>query len=181
MIVVDIVIGFLLLVALFTGFRKGFFVQLAGLAGLVIGVWLAIRSAGTLGMWLGINDKYAAVAGFLIILVVVILLVASVGRVFRGVFGFAGLSLVDKLAGMVLSLAKTGLIVALVLWGFDATNRCYGWVPEEKLDRSVFYRPMLDITTTVFPYIESLQDTFSPLWRPNQKNDGQGHNTASNA
>ncbi|MCC8020107.1 MAG: CvpA family protein [Rikenellaceae bacterium] len=173
MLVLDIILALLLLWALFTGFHKGFFVQLAGLAGLIIGVWLAMRSGRTLGLWLGIGEKYAAIVGFLIILVLVILLVASVGRLFKGIFGFAGLSLLDKLAGMVLSAAKIWLILGLLLWGFDSLNRTAGWVSESKIGESVLYRPMVGVTAFVFPYLALLRDTFSPLWEDGVAKHGQ--------
>ncbi|MCD8102340.1 MAG: CvpA family protein [Alistipes sp.] len=173
MLVLDIILALFLLWALFNGFRKGFFVQLAGLAGLIIGVWLAMRSGRTLGLWLGIGEKYAAIVGFLLILVLVILLVASVGRLFKGIFGFAGLSLLDKLAGTLLSAAKMWLILGLLLWGFDSLNRTAGWVSERKLGESVLYRPMVGVTAFVFPYLSSLKDTLAPLWEDGGGNGSQ--------
>ncbi|MCD7969376.1 MAG: CvpA family protein [Alistipes sp.] len=165
MIVFDIITGLLLLLALYNGFRRGFFIQLAGLAGLFIGAWLAMRFGGELGRFLCIDGKYAAPAGFLIILLLVILAMAGVGRMFKGVFKFAGLSLLDKLAGLVLSLAKTVLVLGLVLWGFDTMNRPRGWVDPSELERSVFYRPLVDVTVFVFPYIVTVDDLLAPLYR----------------
>ncbi|MCD8072589.1 MAG: CvpA family protein, partial [Alistipes sp.] len=138
---------------------------LAGLAGLFLGAWLAVRWGRPLGTFLGIDEKYAAAAGFLTVLLLAILAMAVVGRLFRGIFKFAGLSMLDKLAGMVLSLAKTGLILGLLLWGFDSLNRPRGWVEENKLAESIFYRPLMEATVLVFPYIKSVDDILSPLYR----------------
>ncbi|MCC8034624.1 MAG: CvpA family protein [Rikenellaceae bacterium] len=165
MILIDIIIAVLLLAALWRGYRKGFFVQLAGLTGLFLGAWLAVAWGRPLGTFLGINEKYAAAAGFLIVLLLAILAMAGVGRLFRGIFNFAGLSTLDKLAGMVLSIAKTGLVIGLVLWGFDSLNRPRGWAEERKLRESMLYRPLVDAAEFVFPYIKSVDGILSPIYR----------------
>lgn len=53
--VFDIIVGIPLLYAAYKGFRQGTAVQLAGLAGLFVGVYLAFRYGRDFGSWLHID------------------------------------------------------------------------------------------------------------------------------
>ncbi len=154
----DVILGLPLLYALYTGFKEGVIVQLGGIAGLVLGVWFAFRYGTALGSWLGIDPEYATAAGFLLIVLGVLLVIALFSRLLRGMFHIAGLGTLDRIGGVVLSVAKTALILSILLSGFDALNRQAGWVKQESIDRSILYRPIDDVSDLVFPYLVDLKD-----------------------
>lgn len=160
--VFDIILVVPLLWALYSGFRNGIFVQLGGIAGLVIGIYLAIRLGRPLGNLLGIDPSVAGVAGFIIIMVLVIIGIAVIGRLLRGVFRFAGLGVLDRIGGAALSLVKVTLIVGLLLTGFAHLNRNWEWVDEQKLESSLLYKPLTGSVKLVFPYANLVKEKLLP-------------------
>lgn len=156
--VLDIILIVFLLWAVYRGFRDGIVVQLGGLAGLFIGIYFAFRHGTALGRWLSIDEKWATIAGFAIILLLVVIAISVLGRLLRGVFRFAGLAILDKVGGILVSAIKVGLILGLLLYSFDWANREQKWVAQEKLDKSVLYRPLIDVAAMAFPYIDFVKD-----------------------
>lgn len=143
-IVLDIILAVPLLWALWAGFRSGIVVQLGGMAGLALGVWLGLRYGEALGRWMGVGPDADSVAGFAVILLAVLLGVGLLSRLLRGVCRFAGIATLDRLCGSVLSLFKVALILGILLYWFTHLNRSVKWVEQAKLDNSVLYRPLTD-------------------------------------
>lgn len=157
-IILDIILIIPLLWALWAGFRSGIVVQLGGLAGLALGVWLGLRYGEPLGRWLGMGPESDVIVGFAIIMLLVLLSVALLSRLLRGVFRFAGVATLDRLCGALLSLLKVALILGLLLYGFTYLNRSVNWVEQRKLEASVLYRPLTDTADFIFPFIGKAWD-----------------------
>ena len=157
-ILLDIILAIPLIWALWAGFRNGIIVQLGGIAGLLIGVWLAFRYGGKVGSWLHIDASADPVIGFIIIVVITVIAVAIIGRLLKGVFRFAGLAVLDRFGGAILSLLKVGLILGLLLYAFGYLNRSQHWVEEKKLESSLLYKPLTGIAKFTFPYMDMIKD-----------------------
>lgn len=157
-IILDIILAIPLIWALWSGFRNGIVVQLGGIAGLLIGVWLAFRYGERLGAWLNLDPDFNYVIGFILIVVVTVLGVALISRLLRGVFRFAGVAALDRIGGAVLSLFKVGLILGLLIYAFDNLNRSRQWVEPEKLEESVLYTPLTRVADFAFPYIDMVKE-----------------------
>lgn len=97
MTVFDIVCGLLLAVGAWKGWRDGIIVQLSGILGLLVGVYLAYRYSIPASRWLGSEGMTGQAAGFLIVFGLVLVALALLGRLMRGLFKFAGLGLFDQL------------------------------------------------------------------------------------
>lgn len=171
MAILDIILLLSLLWALYTGFKEGVVVQLGGLAGLFIGVYLAFRFGPPIGKWLGLDPSVSGIAGFIIVVIAVIILLAIVSRIIRKILGAAGLGMLDKAGGVVLSVVKMGLILGLLLYGFDSLNKNGGWVAGSKLEESKLYRPLVTTVTYVFPYVDTVKDKLLPP----RETDGPGN------
>ena len=100
MSVIDLIVGLLMLWAVFNGWRQGLILQLCSLAGIVLGAWLGIRFGTEAGALLHLDEEFAAAGGFLAVFVVVLIAVAIVGRLLRKVFHFAGFGIPDHLLGV---------------------------------------------------------------------------------
>ena len=142
MSVIDLIVGLLMLWAVFNGWRQGLILQLCSLAGIVLGAWLGIRFA-----------------------------VAIVGRLLRKVFHFAGFGIPDHLLGVAVSAAKTLLILGLLFSAFESLNKDHTLAEEKTLDRSVCYRPMIRLADSLFPLLEWAKEQVSideqELWSDN--------------
>lgn len=165
-ILLDILLALPLVWALWAGFRNGIIVQIGGIAGLLIGIWLAFRYGATVGGWLNINSDADPVIGFILIILLAILLMAVVGRLLKGVFRFAGLAALDRFGGAVLSLVKIGIVLALLVYAFDSLNRSQNWVEKQKLERSYLYKPLIGVAKFTFPYMDMVKDKLIPEPKP---------------
>ncbi len=157
---VDIVILVLLVPAVIQGLVKGFVTQAAGLLGIILGVWASFRFSELVSGWLApyisANPQVMHIIAFTIILVVVILLLALIGRALKGILKFAMLAWVDKLLGVVFGILKAGLILGILVILFESVNAQFSLVGEETLSGSKLYPLVRDFTYTVFPYLKQL-------------------------
>lgn len=158
MSVFDIVIGILLLYAAYKGFREGMVVQIFGILAIVIGIYLAYRYGNYVGELLRINENISKVIGFVIIMLGVIICAALLGKAVSGLFRFVGLRILDQIGGVLLSVAKTAIIVSVLIVVFEALNKQTHWASKEKLERSVLYVPLRDVSNIVFPYVNFIKD-----------------------
>lgn len=149
MTVFDIVVGIIAVIAVINGWRRGFAVQAVGLAAIIIGIVVAVRTGAEAGARLGIDGRYAAVAGYLLVFLCVTVALMFIGRLVRKMFRFAGLGVVDVLLGILLSLLKVALVLGILCTIFDKINDGAQFVPRSSLDRSLTYRPLCRVVTTL--------------------------------
>lgn len=165
----DIILGIPLLYAAYRGFREGIVLQLGGIIGLLAGVWLAFRYGEALGQWMRLEGTTAVVVGALCIVVATLLVIAVAGRLARGLCKLTGLGLFDQMGGLILSVAKMGLILSLLLLLFDGLNSEHRWVERRTMEKSLLYKPVKDISDFVFPYLDEVKERFVL----SQENNGQ--------
>lgn len=154
MSIIDLVIGLILVWAVYNGWRQGLVLQLCSLAGIVAGAWLGIRFAEQVGELLHLDEQFATAGGFLVIFVVVIITVAILGRLLRKVFHFAGFGIPDRVLGLVVSVGKTLLVLCLLVSAFASVNKNEALIDEQTLAHSVCYRPMINLADSLFPFLE---------------------------
>lgn len=154
----DIIIGLPLLLAAYMGFRDGIVVQLGGIIGLIIGIFLAFRYGLQVGCWIGLEGTMAQVAGFLLIVVASLLVIGLLGKVTKGLFKFAGLGALDSIGGIILGVLKMGLLLSVLLIAFDALNARHHWITQEKISGSVLYEPVRKVSEIVFPYVDFVKE-----------------------
>ena len=154
----DIIIAVLLLWAVYKGFTDGVIVQLGGIVGLLLGVYLAFRFSAKVGDWLCSDDSFAQPVGFIVIVVVVLILIALLGRLLRGLFRIAGLGMLDRMGGLLLGVVKMSLIIGILLTGFRALNEKEEWVSRKTLSESILYEPMLSVASFTFPYLDLVKE-----------------------
>ena len=89
------------------GLVKGLFPLAFGLAGLVIGIVLARRLYSPVSTWFGFisNETAARVVAFVIIVAVVLVVAALLGRLAQRALASLSLGWVDRLGGAILGLA----------------------------------------------------------------------------
>ena len=157
---IDLIVCLILLLAVWSGWRQGLVVQVCSLAGIVIAIWLAAHYGAR---WLRLGESCSAAGGFVAVLVVVVLVVAVIGRLLRGVFRFAGFGLVDTLLGVVVAVLKYLLVLSALFAAFDRINADYTLVEARTIDQSRSYKPVLRLSEAVFPFLEWVGDRVPEL------------------
>lgn len=150
---IDILTVVFMVWAVFNGWRRGVILQICTLAGIAGGLWLAIHYGESVGSMLGITKSYALVCGFAIVLVATMVGVSLISRMLRSLFSFAGLGIVDVIAGIAVACVKYLLVLCAIFSVFDILNANLGVISQQTLDSSLFYHRILGIGDKIMPYL----------------------------
>lgn len=153
----DIIIAALLLFGFVRGLLKGLFVEIASLVALVAGVYGAIHFSYFLGDWLkdslDWDEKYITLMAFAGTFVVIILVIALLGKILTRIADFASLGILNKILGGVFGALKIGLILSVVFIFFGKMNDTIPFVNQDSLNESILYGPVKKIAPMIFPSI----------------------------
>ncbi len=153
----DIIIAALLLFGFVRGLMKGLFVEIASLVALIAGVYGAIHFSYFIGDWLKDSvtwdEKYISLAAFAGTFVVIIIVIALLGKLLTKIADFASLGILNKILGGAFGALKIGLILSVIFIFFGKMNDTIPFVKQESLDDSVLYKPVKKIAPTIFPTI----------------------------
>ena len=155
---IDIVLIIPLLWAARVGYRDGVIAQLGGIAGVLLGVWLAFRFSAQVGVWLNLPEAIRSEAAFLIIIIAVVIVVGLLGKLLGRLFDSVGLALVNKFGGVLLALVKMSLLLSVLIMGFELVNNSTKWVDRKTIESAILYEPVQKVSSAVFPYLIKLKN-----------------------
>ncbi|MES2486863.1 MAG: CvpA family protein [Bacteroidota bacterium] len=154
---IDLIIGALLAYGLVKGLWKGLFTELASVVSLLVGIFIAIKFSGAVGKMLEghtDNPKHASVIAFVLLFIAVVVGIMLLAKTFTKLADFAGLGLVNRLLGGLFGLIKMALILSVSLNFFLKLNSNNTFAEKKTLDNSMFFYPVLKVSTTIFPILE---------------------------
>ena len=158
--ILDIIILICLVPAIIQGIRKGFISQVISIISLIAGVWASAKFADLVGSWLSeyitASEQVLKITSFALILIVVFIVLALLGKILEGIIKLVMLGWVNKLLGVIFAMAKCILILGLIVLAFNSMNASLNLVKPEVLDDSVLYPIIKSIADNVFPYLKSL-------------------------
>ncbi|MDO4757830.1 MAG: CvpA family protein [Rikenellaceae bacterium] len=161
--ILDLIILIVLALALWNGWRRGLIMQLFSLVAIVAAIWLAARYGGEAGAFLKLDDAYREPAGFVVVLLGGLLLVALLARLVRKVFQFAGFGLIDRLGGVLVAAAKYLLLLSLAFAAFEHINVNHAFLSKEKIETSKGYAPVRNLSRQILPFVEWLGEEVNNL------------------
>lgn len=165
--VFDIIIAALLLFGFVRGLMKGLFVEVSSLAALIGGIYGAIHfsyfSGAFLKTYISWDEEYISLAAFAITFVIIIIVIALIGKTLTKLADFASLGIINKILGGVFGGLKIGLILSILFIFFGKMNDTIPFIKKETLDTSILYKPVKKIAPTIFPSIikEGTQKEYS--------------------
>ena len=158
MVILDFILGALLLYGLVKGLRNGFFVELSSLISLLIGIYLAIKFSyivkESIGNHISWNPKTIQIIAFMITIILVIFGISLLAKVFTSIANFAFLGWLNTLAGGVIGVLKTALLISIFLTLFQKINFNHLFAEKKTLDNSLFFNPIQKIASVLYPSIE---------------------------
>ena len=153
----DIIIASLLLFGFVRGVIKGLFVEVASLVALIAGVYGAINfsyfASDFLKDYVSWKPEYISLASFAITFVVIIVVIALLGKLLTKIADFAALGIMNKILGGIFGALKIGLILSVVFIFFGKMNNTIPFVKQETLEKSILYKPVKKIAPLIFPSI----------------------------
>ena len=158
--ILDIILLVCFVPAIFQGIRKGFIAQAVSIISIILGIWASARFANIVSDWIAqyitASEQVLRLVAFALILVLVFLVLAALGKMLEGVIKLVMLGWLNKLLGVVFALLKTGLIVGLVIMAFSSLNDSFKLVQESVLNESIMYPPLKKLAFEVFPYLKDM-------------------------
>lgn len=155
--VFDIIITVLLLFGFVKGLMKGLFVEIASLVAIIAGVYGAIHFsyfiAEILKDTIDWDEKYISLTAFAGTFIIIIVVVALLGKAFTKLADFASLGMLNKILGGVFGALKIGLILSVLFLFFNKMNNTLPFVKKETIDESILFLPVKKIAPTIFPSI----------------------------
>ncbi|WP_299670470.1 CvpA family protein [uncultured Polaribacter sp.] len=153
----DIIIAALLLFGFVRGIMKGLFVEVASLVALIAGVYGAIHFSYFIGDFLketvSWSEEYISLAAFAGTFIIIIIIIAFLGKILTKLADFAALGILNKILGGVFGCLKIGLILSVIFIFFGKMNDTIPFLEKETLEESILYEPVKKIAPTIFPSI----------------------------
>ncbi|WP_435414218.1 CvpA family protein [Polaribacter aestuariivivens] len=153
----DIIIAALLLFGFVRGIMKGLFVEVASLVALIAGVYGAIHFSYFIGDFLkesvSWDEEYISLAAFAGTFIIIIIIIAILGKILTKLADFAALGVLNKILGGVFGALKIGLILSIVFIFFGKMNDTIPFVEKETIEKSILFEPVKKIAPTIFPSI----------------------------
>lgn len=154
---IDIVFGIILILGAIQGYKKGLFVELASLIGLIAGIFGAIYFSHFVGDWLAEKTSWSEqvinLTAFAITFVIIVVAISMAGKLLTKIADFAMLGIVNKFAGAVFSVLKFAFLLSVVIMFLNAANDRIGFVSEEAMEESVLFTPVKSVAPLILPSI----------------------------
>lgn len=152
---IDIALGIFLAIGVFQGFRRGFLVELASLAGLLLGIYGAIYfshyAAAFIHKYTSWGEDTVELVAFITTFLVVLILVSMLAKALTKVAGFVALGMLNKLLGALFGLLKTALFASILLLILNSFDRQFSFLTAEKKEASILYKPVESVAPMVLP------------------------------
>ncbi len=154
---IDLVFAILLLWSAYRGYTKGFIVQLATLAALLLGILGAVLfsdiTSGIIIKKFDISGQYLPIISFAVTFVVIVIGVHLFAKMLNKLIDAIALGIVNRLLGVLFSVLKIAFIVSIILVLINKADNKYNFIPDETKDNSLLYTPLSNFAPMIFPYL----------------------------
>jgi membrane protein required for colicin V production len=138
----------------YKGFSNGLILELASLAGLILGIYAALHFSDNVGGFLSslftINEKYLPVISFVVTFVGVVIIIYLIGWILSKIFDLVALGIVNKLFGAIFGIAKGIILVSVVFLVLAHFGGSKPVIPYKTREGSLFYNPVASIMPALF-------------------------------
>ncbi|HBL71771.1 MAG TPA: hypothetical protein DD409_02105 [Bacteroidales bacterium] len=157
----DVVLGILLALNIFSGFKHGFFEEVAGFAGLIAGLFVALaiddEVSCLLATQLGVGHTWSSILGFFLPFIAVILVFLAGAKLFTHFFKALSLGWLNRLAGAAFSLLKGLLILSILLNLYERVDEDKSLLGSQ-IARSSLYEPVRRVAPSIFPAFRAINN-----------------------
>jgi len=139
----------------YKGFRNGFVVELASLAALVLGIFVALHfsyyTADLLREYFNISEKYIYILSIAITFLLVAMLVFLAGKIIHKLVNIIALGFLNRLAGALFGLLKTALVLSVIIYFLNSFDTGSSLIKPETKEDSLLYNPIKSIVPLLIP------------------------------
>lgn len=151
-------IGIIIILAggLASGFKNGFVGELASLAGLILGIWGAIKFSWwtgdlleSFGLKFSLMPAISFIVTFLVIVIVMQILAGMVSQLLKMI----SLNWVNRIAGVIAGMLKAAILVSVILLVLDVISTKHPIISQSTRNESVLYEPVAKLVPTLLPFL----------------------------
>ena len=163
----DIILGIILIFSFFQGTKKGLFVTLASLIGLVLGIIGAIYfsdyAANYINEWFSWKEQTTSFVAMAVTFIAIVIIVNWAGKFLTKIADFAFLGIFNKILGGVFNMIISAFIVSVIFMFFNEWNATAYVISEEKKNNSYLYDPVANLAPLVLPnLVEEIENIDIP-------------------
>ena len=161
--IVDLILIIILIAAAVRGFVKGFFVEFASVAALILGILCAMLFSVYVRNWLtGVvswRPDTIRIVAFLIIFISVVIVVHLIANLLEKFVQAIALGLLSRLGGAVFGVIKTAFILSFLMYlisrveAYDVTI-----IPKGPKSESKYWTPIEKLAPNLFPFLKAEKD-----------------------
>ena len=151
----DVVVLLVVAGGVFSGLKNGFVGEIASLAGLVLGIWGAIRFSDwmiDLMQTLGIHFQHMNVVAFVVTFLLITIICQVVASLVGHLLDALLLGWANKLAGIGVGVIKSVLFVGVVFYVFEIVEDRATIIPANAKQNSMLYEPLSEVIPTILPF-----------------------------
>lgn len=149
----------------YKGFVKGLVVELASLAALVLGIYIAYHfsdfTSELLRNTFHMQSEYLHIIAFAITFFAVVIATHLLGKIIDAVVNIAMLGIVNKLAGLVFGVLKIGLVISGLFYIIATVDTHHQIITKETQEKSLLYKPVSSLVYKIIPVVEDLNHDFN--------------------
>ncbi|MFI3315164.1 MAG: CvpA family protein [Rikenellaceae bacterium] len=158
--VIDIIFAVIFLIALYKGYKNGIVVELCGILGIIIGIFVANIFSPKLAVHIDIAYELAVVVAFIAIFLAFVLSVYFIAKIISKLLKLTGLGTLNSILGSIASLIKVAIVMSLLYSTFQVLNDKNDWVDKKEMQQSYFDPILNSISKRLFPHVEFIKDYF---------------------
>lgn len=172
MALLDIGLIVLLIIAFISGAKKGLFVALASLIGLVVGIYCALYFSDYVGdyliEWFEWDSGTTNAVAFGITFLVVLIVISLAGKVLTKIANLAFLGTLNKLLGGFFEVLAMAFVLSVIFMVINAWDPTQDLIPEQSKSESKLYPRIEAIAPKVLPFILNEVDEFPLIGQDRQ-------------
>jgi len=153
----DFILGAFLLFGLFIGLKNGLFVELASIVSFIIGLFIAFKFSYLMRTLLEDHVSWdpntIQICAFIITLLLVVIGIHLLAKIFTKIADFAFLGWLNRLAGGIVALVKSIILLGILLVLIGKINVDNAIISKEKQEASLFYQPIVKTTNWSLPFL----------------------------
>lgn len=153
-----------MIIAFVSGFMKGLFSEIASLAAIIAGIYVAIHFSFYTEDFLRENflkwsEQTYAIVAYVVSFLGTVLVIVFAGKILTKMADITALGLINKFLGGLFSTLKIAIIFSIIFVFLDKQAIKIPFLSEEVFKTSVLHKPIKSIVPMFFPYFSSEDKT----------------------
>ena len=161
MSIIDFLIGFILLWAIYRGFSKGFILEIAKFIALIAGIWGAIHFSeyinSSLVEKLKMSSQASIIVSFILTFIFVVIIIYFLARILEKALEKLELGFINSLLGAAISVLKYSFLLSILFYILGLTHLDKIFISQDTRAKSYLFKPVVNLAPTIIPKIKQLK------------------------